>query len=65
VITGCDSMKVLQQAMQAARTFQPLSDSVRQALLDRTAEVAKAGSLELYKTSNTFDSTAAHPEWLG
>jgi predicted aldo/keto reductase-like oxidoreductase len=65
VITGCDSMKVLEQAMEAARTFQPLSDSVRQALLDRTAEVAKAGSLELYKTSNTFDSTAAHPEWLG
>jgi predicted aldo/keto reductase-like oxidoreductase len=65
VITGCDSMKILEQAIEAARTFQPLSDSTRQALLDRTAEMAKAGTLELYKTSPSFDSTAAHPEWLG
>ena len=65
VITGCDSMKILEQAMDAARTFQPMSESARQALLDRTAGVAKGGTLELYKTSSSFDSTAAHPEWLG
>jgi hypothetical protein len=65
VITGCDSMKILEQAMQAARTFQPLSDSARHALLARTAALAQSGNLEPYKTTTNFDGTGAHPEWLG
>jgi hypothetical protein len=65
VITGCDSMQILEQALNAARTFKPMSQEQRQALLARTAQVAAAGGLELYKTSQTFDSTSSHPEWLG
>ena len=65
VITGCDSMQILEQALNAARTFKPMSEEQRQALLGRTAQVAAAGGLELYKTSQTFDSTSSHPEWLG
>ena len=54
VITGCDSMQILEQALNAARTFKPMSEDQRHALLARTAQVAAAGGLELYKTSQTF-----------
>jgi len=65
VITGCDSMKILDQAFEAARTFKPLSQNQISQLLARTAHAAAHGEYELFKTSNRFDSTALHPEWLG
>jgi uncharacterized protein len=65
VITGCDSMKILDQAVQAAVSFRPLSDEQVAALLAKTAAVAKKGEFELYKTSHHFDGTYQHPEWLG
>jgi predicted aldo/keto reductase-like oxidoreductase len=65
VITGCDSMRILEQALDAARTFSPLSNAQREALLAKTEKIAASGGFELYKTSQTFDSTSAHPEWLG
>jgi predicted aldo/keto reductase-like oxidoreductase len=65
VITGCDSMRILEQALDAARTFSPLSDPEREALLAKTEKIAAAGGFELYKTSQTFDATSTHPEWLG
>ena len=65
VITGCDSMQVLQQALQAAREFKPLGEAERSALLAKTAAPARRGEFELYKTSQQFDGTVHHPEWLG
>jgi predicted aldo/keto reductase-like oxidoreductase len=65
VITGCDSLSILQQALQAARSFQPLSASEVAALLTKTAKAAEAGQFELYKTSHQFDGTYANPQWLG
>jgi len=65
VITGCDSLPILQQALQAARSFQPLSASELAALLIKTAKAAEAGQFELYKTSYQFDGTYANPQWLG
>lgn len=65
VITGIDSMEILDQAFEAASTFQPISDKDVTALLKKTAEAAKFGQFELFKTSSLFDSTAEHPEWLG
>lgn len=65
VITGCDSMEVLQQALQAARNFRPMSSATVRALLAKTAHAAQAGAFERYKTTHDFDSTVAHPEWLG
>jgi hypothetical protein len=35
-----------------------------QALLAKTATAAATGRYELFKTSDRFDSTARHPEWL-
>jgi tyrosyl-tRNA synthetase len=65
VITGCDSMPILEQALNAARTFRPMSETEVAALLAKTAEAAKQGRYELYKTSDHFDSTAHNPQWLG
>jgi aryl-alcohol dehydrogenase-like predicted oxidoreductase len=65
VITGCDSMEILDQAFEAASTFRPLSSDAVAALLAKTAKTAARGEFEPFKTSSIFDSTATHPEWLG
>jgi predicted aldo/keto reductase-like oxidoreductase len=49
VITGCDSMAILQQAINVARSFRPMTDEERAALLARTAPVAGNGKFEPYK----------------
>jgi uncharacterized protein len=64
VITGCDSMPILQQALQTARTFRPLSREQVAALLAKTEKVAKNGEHELYKTAHNFDGTYQNPQWL-
>jgi len=65
VITGIDSMKILEQAFKAASTFSPMSKKEVSALLAKTAKAAKTGEFELFKTSSHFDSTAQNPKWLG
>lgn len=65
VITGIDSIQILNQAVQAVRSFKPMSRSEITSLLARTAKFAENGKYELFKTSEHFDSTAKHPEWLG
>ena len=65
VITGCDRMEILEQALVAARTFRPMSPAEVQALLAKTAQAASRGEFEPFKTTSLFDSTATHPEWLG
>lgn len=65
VITGCESMKNLEQALTAARTFQPMSEEQVKHLLSKTAEAASRGEYELFKTTSVYDGTATHPEWLG
>jgi predicted aldo/keto reductase-like oxidoreductase len=65
VITGCDSMAILQQALTAARSFHPMEAIEIQALLAKTAQAAAAGKYELYKTSHHFDGTYQNPQWLG
>jgi len=65
VITGCDSMEVLDQALDAVRTFRPLTVPQREALLSKTRAAAARGEFEPFKTSSIFDSTAKHPDWLG
>ena len=65
VITGIDSMKILNQACEVARTFRTMSDAAVQSLLARTASAASQGAFEPFKTSSIFDGTAEHPEWLG
>ncbi len=65
VITGCESLANVQQALDAARSFKPLSSSQVAALLARTEQAARNGQFEGYKTTNNFDGTAHNPQWLG
>src|SRR5881398_1581845 len=62
VITGCDSMPILEQALRAARSFQPLNQAQVAELLAKTATVAQDGKYELYKTSHHFDGTYQNPQ---
>jgi aryl-alcohol dehydrogenase-like predicted oxidoreductase len=65
VITGCDSLEILQQALNAARSFRPMGKQEVGALLAKTAKAAQSGEFELYKTSHNFDGTYQNPQWLG
>ena len=65
VITGCDSMKILDQAFEAARTFKPMAEPELTALLGRTREAAMTGKYEQFKVSAIFDGTIRNPKWMG
>ena len=65
VITGIDSMEILDQAINAVRTFQPISNKDLKVLLAKTAAAAATGRFEPFKTTSIFDATAQNPEWLG
>jgi aryl-alcohol dehydrogenase-like predicted oxidoreductase len=65
VITGMDSMEILEQAFSAVESFHPLSKDEVDALLAKTREAAATGRFEPFKTSSIFDSTAENPQWLG
>jgi len=65
VITGIDSMEILDQAFSAIESFHPLSNDERDALLTKTREAAATGRFEPFKTSSIFDGTAENPQWLG
>jgi hypothetical protein len=57
-------MERLEQTLEAARTFKPLSKAQIDALRAKTREAALTGKYELFKTSIRFDGTAQHPEWM-
>jgi predicted aldo/keto reductase-like oxidoreductase len=65
VITGCESMGILQQALDAGRSFKQMSQEEVAQLLAKTAVSAAKGEYELYKTTHTFDGTFQNPQWLG
>ena len=65
VITGIDSMPILDQAFEAVRTYQSLSAADLDAILLKTANAAKQGQFELFKVTSIFDATAYNPGWLG
>src|ERR1700730_8135724 len=65
VITGIDSMEIVDQAFSAVESFHPFSNDERDALLMKTREAAATGRFEPFKTSSIFDGTAENPQWLG
>ncbi len=65
VINGCDSVERVHQALEAARTFKPLTEEQMAALLARTAPSDADGRGEPYKTTHMFDGTYHNPQWLG
>jgi hypothetical protein len=64
-ITGIDSFEVLDQAIDVARDFKPMSADAREALLARTEKAARGGAFEKYKSTEVFDATSRNPAWLG
>jgi predicted aldo/keto reductase-like oxidoreductase len=64
-ITGIDSQMLLDQALEAARTYRPFSEAELASLLDRTRPSAQDGKYELYKTTTHFDGTGHNPNSLG
>ncbi len=65
VVTGCDSVERVEQALRVARGFQPFAEDRVDALLARTAPAAEGGANELYKTTEQYDGTTQNPQWLG
>jgi aryl-alcohol dehydrogenase-like predicted oxidoreductase len=64
VITGCERMAILDQAIEAARTFKAMTPAEVSALLARTKDAAMTGQFEPFKTTTQFDSTAQNPSWM-
>lgn len=64
VITGIDSMKVLDQAIDAAKSFEKLAEPDVARLLAKTKDLARDGKYEPFKTTDEHDGTTKHPEWL-
>ncbi len=64
-ITGIDKPEILDQAIEAARTFKPMAPPEVASLLERTRPAAGQGKFELYKTTSNFDGTAHNPKVLG
>ena len=64
VITGCDSVGVLEQALHVVLELPPLAPEEVTALLAKTREAAAQGDYEKFKTSDKFDGTAKNPKWL-
>ena len=65
VITGMENLARLDQALEAVRTFKPLSEAEVAVLLAKTATLAAQGQCERFKITADFDGTARHPDWLG
>ncbi len=65
VITGIDTAEILDQAIEAAGTYEQVSASQIEAILAKTRQAAASGDWELFKSSGAFDSTAQNVEWLG
>jgi predicted aldo/keto reductase-like oxidoreductase len=65
VINGCDSIERVNQALEAARTFKPMTPEQTAALLERTRTAALTGKYEPFKTTSDYDATAQNPQWLG
>jgi predicted aldo/keto reductase-like oxidoreductase len=64
-LTGCDSLRILDQALGVARNFKPLDEQQKIAILQKTAPVGTAGKFEAYKSSIIYDGTTNNPQWLG
>jgi aryl-alcohol dehydrogenase-like predicted oxidoreductase len=62
-ITGVDSVGVLYQGLHTVLGFEPMADHEKGALRAQAA-VVSPGKFERYKTTNMFDGTSLHPQWL-
>ncbi|HEX8199433.1 MAG TPA: aldo/keto reductase, partial [Isosphaeraceae bacterium] len=55
LVSGIDSMAVLEQNLKIVRDFTPLSVDERRAIEDRVRLVAGDGRYELFQTTKVYD----------
>jgi aryl-alcohol dehydrogenase-like predicted oxidoreductase len=65
VITGCESLSDLEQVLQVARRFVPMSTEEREGLLARIAGLSDKEQYEPWKNTEDYDATNKNPHWLG
>ncbi|MBD1907902.1 aldo/keto reductase [Funiculus sociatus GB2-A5] len=56
-VSGIDSLQVLRQNLNIARSFTPMKEAEMQAMRSRYASYAADGRFELYKTSKKYDGS--------
>jgi predicted aldo/keto reductase-like oxidoreductase len=61
-ISGMDSIGVLEQNLEVARGFQPMSASEMQGLRDRVKIYAADGRFELFKTTKKYDGAVGREQ---
>ena len=61
-ISGVESMEVLQQNLQIARGFQPMTSAEMQALRERCKVLAADGRMELFKVTKKYDGTVGRQQ---
>jgi len=65
VVTGIERFALVDQAIQAARTFKPWTPEEMATVLEKTRAVAATGLMEGFKTTAGFDGTTKNPAWMG
>ena len=60
-ITGCDSLPILQQALDVALNFKPLTQTEVAGILSKTEVAAAQGQYEEYKVTGHFDNNPNDP----
>jgi predicted aldo/keto reductase-like oxidoreductase len=61
-ISGMESLGVLEQNLEVARGFQPMSPAEMQALRDRVKVYAADGRFELFKTTKKYDGSVGREQ---
>jgi len=61
-ISGIESLDVLEQNLEIARGFKPLSEDTMKALRERCKRLAADGRLELFKTSKKYDGAVGRQQ---
>jgi predicted aldo/keto reductase-like oxidoreductase len=64
VISGMENFDLLRKNVQITRSFRPLDEGEKAAILRKTESVAQGGRHERFKTTTEFDGTTQNPHWL-
>lgn len=64
VVTGCESLHDVHQAIGVASGFEPLSQRELKHMSEQAAPLAADGHFEEYKTTTVHDGTDKNPQWM-
>jgi aryl-alcohol dehydrogenase-like predicted oxidoreductase len=56
VVSGMESMEILNQNVEIARNFTPLTDAERETIIAKTASLADGGQFEPFKTTRDYEA---------